>query len=437
MAMKKNHNVFSIVLSVCVTVFCFHSQSLKASSHEMLTSSARVMQTTPGYYSVSGKISDAASRATLGYATVSVEGTSIATVSNLDGNFVLKVPLDRNPANLEVSFLGYKKARILVSPSSSNLDIRLEVSPVELSEITIRPDDASSIVSEALRRIPRNYSRNPFMMIGFYRESIKKNNNYVSLVEAILDIYKSGYGASINDQVRIYKGRKGSDRARIDTVLFKFQGGVGSALDLDMIKHPDILFTEEPMRAYYFILGAPVMLNDRYQYSVIFSQSRDVKDILYRGKLFIDMETYAITRAEFNMNVEDNPESQSVFIRRKPAGFNLRPLTAAYVMEFRQGEDGKWYYNYSRTEVQFSTKWDRKLFRSNFTIQSELAITDRYFEGLQRFPVDVRLRNTDVIAEKITDFEDGNFWGEYNVIEPDQTVEQAIRRLSRVLRRRN
>jgi hypothetical protein len=148
------------------------------------------------------------------------------------------------------------------------------------------------------------------------------------------------------------------------------------------------------------------------------------------------METYAITRAEFNMNVENNPESQYVFIKRKPNGFNLKPISASYVMDFRQ-QDGKWYYNYSRTEVQFSTKWDKRLFKSNFSIQSEMAVTDRYTEGLQRFPISERIRNADVIAERVSDFQEEGFWGEYNVIEPDQTVEQAIKRLSRVLKRRN
>ncbi|MDD4033362.1 MAG: carboxypeptidase-like regulatory domain-containing protein, partial [Bacteroidales bacterium] len=354
-------------------------------------------QDTLSYYTVTGRVRDASNRSALGYATLSVENSGIGVVSNMDGRFSLKIPVTKPTARVIVSYVGYKKFVIDVSPSSQELDIMLEVSPVQISEVLIRPDDASSIVAEALRRIPQNYSRNPSMMIGFYRESIKKNSNYVSLVEAILDIYKSGYGMSIGDQVRIYKGRKGSDKERVDTILFKFQGGVSSALDLDFIKHPDILFTEEPMRAYVFTLGVPIMLNDRSQYTIIFSQNRDVRDVLFRGKLFIDMETYAITRAEFNMNVEDNPLAQSLFIRRKPAGFNLKPVSAAYIMDFRQ-QSGKWYYNYSRTEVHFSTKWNKRLFRSNYTIQSEMAVTERYMEGLQRFPIEERLRTTDVIA---------------------------------------
>jgi len=39
-----------------------------------------------------------------------------------------------------------------------------------------------------------------------------------------------------------------------------------------------------------------------------------------------------------------------------------------------------------------------------------------------------------VFSEKVTAFTDSEFWGDYNVIEPDQSIESAIRRLSRKLK---
>jgi hypothetical protein len=65
-----------------------------------------------------------------------------------------------------------------------------------------------------------------------------------------------------------------------------------------------------------------------------------------------------------------------------------------------------------------------------------MAITDRYNENVVRFPRNERIRSTDVIAEKVEYFLDPDFWGEYNVIEPDQAITDAIRRLSGKLKRR-
>ncbi|MCK7532195.1 MAG: hypothetical protein MZV63_14795 [Marinilabiliales bacterium] len=45
-----------------------------------------------------------------------------------------------------------------------------------------------------------------------------------------------------------------------------------------------------------------------------------------------------------------------------------------------------------------------------------------------------RLRYSDVFSEKVNAFADPEFWGEYNVIEPDQSIESAIRKLSRKLK---
>jgi hypothetical protein len=44
------------------------------------------------------------------------------------------------------------------------------------------------------------------------------------------------------------------------------------------------------------------------------------------------------------------------------------------------------------------------------------------------------MRPSDVFTEKVSAFTDTEFWGDYNIIEPDQSIEAAIRRISRRLR---
>ncbi|MDP3452370.1 MAG: hypothetical protein Q8R90_05390, partial [Bacteroidales bacterium] len=47
-----------------------------------------------------------------------------------------------------------------------------------------------------------------------------------------------------------------------------------------------------------------------------------------------------------------------------------------------------------------------------------------------------RLRPRDIMSAKVADFTDDNFWGDYNIIEPDQSIESVIARIIRQLRRR-
>jgi hypothetical protein len=62
---------------------------------------------------------------------------------------------------------------------------------------------------------------------------------------------------------------------------------------------------------------------------------------------------------------------------------------------------------------------------------SELAITDRTEEDVVKFASKDRIKPTDFFTEEVSAFADPAFWGDYNVIEPDQSIEAAIRRLSR------
>jgi hypothetical protein len=65
---------------------------------------------------------------------------------------------------------------------------------------------------------------------------------------------------------------------------------------------------------------------------------------------------------------------------------------------------------------------------------SEMAITDRTNEEVIKFAGKEKLRYSDVFSDQVEAFTDPEFWGEYNVIEPDQSIESAIRRLSRKLK---
>ena len=111
---------------------------------------------------------------------------------------------------------------------------------------------------------------------------------------------------------------------------------------------------------------------------------------------------------------------------------------ARYVVNYLEN-DGKWFFNYSSTDVSFRVRWTNRffgLFATNYVIGSEIAITDRYNDNVVKFPRNERIRSTDVIAERVEYFLDSDFWGEYNVIEPDQQINDAIKRLSDKLRRR-
>ena len=139
------------------------------------------------------------------------------------------------------------------------------------------------------------------------------------------------------------------------------------------------------------------------------------------------------------MNVEGRDDASNIFIKKKPSSMRVMAESATYVVDYVE-KDGKWYFNYSSTEVKFKVRWKRRffgLFASTYTIFSELAVTDRYQEPVQKFPRKERIRSSDVIAEKVEYFQDPEFWGDYTVIEPDKEISNAIKRLSGKLLKRD
>ena len=402
-------------------------------------SSGNTLQTDSSFL-IRGRVLGADTDEPLINASVSVQQVNISSVTNQDGYFSIRVPASTKNTHLLIRYLGYENREILLSTliDNPNNHITLTPSPIELNEIVVVSGDGTGLVREALQRIPQNYPDNPQMMVAFYREAVKKGSNYISLVETVLDIYKATYSSYSNDQAKIYIGRKATDVSPRDTVLLKFQGGISDALMLDIAKNPEIVFGTDGSE-YLFHIEGLININNKPHYIISFTPHPGIKDILFRGNIYLDATSLAFARMEFNMNVENRKDATNVFIRRKPSKMRAEVTKAQYVVDFNES-NGKWYFNYSGTEVTFRVRWTNRffgLFSTTYTISSEMAITDRDDNNVVKFPRNERIRSTDVIAEKVEYFLDPAFWGEYNVIEPDQEITDAVKRLSGKLQRRN
>ncbi len=389
------------------------------------------------YVTIKGKVIDAETGTALIFATVAVTETNVAIVTNIDGEFTLKIGETLTSKNLEISFLGYKNKVVPISSMRDNgykNVISLETAPIPIREIIVKPINPEDIVEKAISKLGKNYESVPNLMTAFYRETIRKNRTYVSIGEAVVEIFKAPYANDMRfDGVRIYKGRKSADVEKMDTVLFKLQGGPVSALQLDIAKNTEAILTIEAMKYYNYSLTSVIEIDGKPHYVIEFVQRPSVEMPLFMGNLYIQMDTYAITEAEFGFNLSDKAAASSIFIRKKPLGMEITPELATYRVKYRE-QDGKWYFAYSRAEVKFKVNWKRKLFNTFYTTMAEIAVTDRTAEEVIKFAGKDKVKYTDVFSDKVAAFADVDFWGEYNVIEPDQSIESAIRKLSKKLK---
>ena len=423
----KNHLIIASVILLAFTV-----QNVAAGNR-----SGKKNGDQQNFITLRGKVVDSQSGSPLVFATVAVAETNVAIVTNIDGEFTLKVAEPDASKNLEVTFLGYKNKSIPISQlkdgGSKNV-ISMEVAPIPIKEIVVRPLDPERIVGTAIDRIVRNYENAPNLMTAFYRETIRKNRTYVSIGEAVVEIFKAPYNSDLRyDGARLYKGRKSSDVEKMDTLLFKLQGGPVSVLQLDIAKNTEAVLTRDAMQYYNYSITGVIEIDEKPHYVIDFVQKPSVDIPLFMGSLYIDVDTYALTEAEFGFNLSDKDAATSIFIKKKPLGCQVTPEVATYRTKYRE-QDGKWFFAYSRAEVRFKVNWKKKLFNTFYTTMSEIAVTDRTDQEVIKFTGREKLRYTDVFSEEVISFTDPEFWGDYNVIEPDQSIESAIRRLSRKLK---
>ena len=425
-------NFKHISLSAAVLLLAFTAQT--ASAGNFLSEKKNDQQ---NYITIKGKVVDAENGTPLVFATVAVKESNVAIVTNIDGEFTLKIGDPVTAKNLEISYLGYKNKTILISDMKDNgykNVISLESAPIPIKEIIVKPLDPVDIVEKAIGNIGKNYETVPNLMTAFYRETIRKNRTYVSIGEAAVEIFKAPYNSDVRfDGARIYKGRKSSDVEKMDTVLFKLQGGPVSVLQLDIAKNTEAVLTRDAMQYYNYSLTGVIEIDNKPHYVIDFIQKPSVEMPLFMGSLYIEIDSYALTEAEFGFNLSDKEAASSIFIRKKPMGMEVTPEIATYRTKYRE-QNGKWYFAYSRAEVKFKVNWKKKLFNTFYTTMSEIAVTDRTDQEVIKFAGKDKIKYTDVFSEKVSSFTDAAFWGDYNVIEPDQSIESAIRKLSRKLK---
>lgn len=415
------------------------SYSTLLSALFMVTVSSHTLAQQSDFKEYSGEILDSETKKPLVFATLTLEGTNVSTITNTEGEFALKLPADVGDKNLVISFLGYKTLSLpLNGLQLEDNKILMTESVVVLSEVNLSiPKDAGELVRETLSKKGKNYLDHPTVMTAFYRETIKKRNKNVSLSEAVVNIYKAPYSSYQRDELELYKARKSTDYDKLDTIALKLQGGPFNTLFVDMIKYPDYIFTKQTIDAYDFSYDSSTKVDNKLIYIIQFKPKEGILDQLYAGKLFIDAENKILTSAIYSLNITDKDMAARLFVRKKPRNAKVWPTQVAYRVDYRE-KDGKWYYGYSNVSLEFKIDWDKRLFNSVYSMSCEMAITD-WEKNLTDVAVSgkERLKSSIILSDEAIGFADPDFWGEYNIIEPEKSIESAIKKIQRQLKRAN
>lgn len=404
-----------------------------ASTFMLILLASFVLNAQNNFSEFSGKVIDGKTKKALDAASLSVNATNISTITNSEGEFLLKVPNQYLDSKVVVNLLGYNTYVVPVSELTKEGNIlKLYESVTELSEVSLSAyKNAESLINKVFNEKNQHEPGASVYMTAFYRETIKRRNRNVSLTEAVVNILKQSNTSQVRDIIQLGKARKRTDYKRLDTVSVKLQGGPFSAIFLDVMKYPEYIFTKETIPSYKFSFSQPTTINNKKVYVVNFVPKNQALNYSYIGKLYIDSESLALVSANYNLDLSNKARSKNLLVKRKPSSIEVHPLQASYKVNYKE-KDGRWYYSYSNLFLKFKVNKKRELFNKVYSLNSEMAVTDWEVntEGKKIRGRD-RLSPSVIITDAISGFSDPNFWGEYNLIEPDKSIESAIQKIQR------
>ncbi|MDR1056643.1 MAG: carboxypeptidase-like regulatory domain-containing protein [Prevotellaceae bacterium] len=381
---------------------------------------------------ISGIVKDKESNKKLANVSIFVPGTNIGTVTNSDGEFSIKIKENSQASAIEFVHIGYSNLQLPFS-GRDIFDTTIFISPnaIVLGQAVIFGGDAQKLVKKAIEKVKDNYSNEENLLTGFYRETVQKRKPYISVSEAIIDVYKRPYqedNGIDRERVQIHKGRQLLSQKAKDTLAVLLQGGPTLSVYLDIVKNPNMILNLETLSDYKFTIDGNIMMNEREHYIINFSPQVVSPYPLYEGKLYIEKESLTFSRAEFNMDMSDVQKVTSTVLRKKPARLRFKPEEVSFLVSYKKQGD-KSYINYVKNNVRFKCDWKRKLFATNYTVVSEMVVIDRIQDNVPQISSKYAFSPNQSFTDKASDFKDADFWKEYNIIEPTESLELAVNKL--------
>ena len=380
-------------------------------------------------FSVSGSVVDAQDGHALQYVNVTIPGLNYATVTNSDGAFTIKSSI--KPRFVEFNLLGYKSARIIAPEDDSPVVVKMQRNVLTLSEAKVIAGDPYEVLDEAIRRIKVNYPDKTETFDCFYRETIQKRHRFIFISEAVSRMVKNPYTRFSPewDRIAVDKSRVLTSPNKKDTLSVVVVGGPTQAVDLDIVKN-DMLLTRQEIANYNLSMDSPMMIGDRMQYAIRLIPAVSAPYPLYQGMIYIDRETFAFTRFDLSLDMRDKDKVTNAILIKKPVGLRFTPTEVTLRYDYSLSE-GVSRVSYVRTSMKFKCDWKKRLLRTDFTAVSELVTTDRRTGDVVPITKKEAFGRHDALMEKATYNFDEEFWKDYNIIEPTESLDRAIGRIKK------
>lgn len=394
---------------------------------------------------IRGKICDESNGNPLPFTQIALGRSSMGTVSNEEGYFLLQVPSAFAGDTLYVSYLGYEQAKLSIKELEGRENvIRLKPKVVTLREVEVVALTPQEVMMRAYDSISSNYGADTVLLTAFYRSQKFTGKKMAEYAEAVIEDLKTGYSTQfakreLNESkansniTRLVKGRVVSDTNLVNAMgdVGKTAGCLGCVFMIDPVEM-NFGSVLDPRTFLTYSLKMKELSNPEGGkiYHISFDQVKK-NQRGFRGELFIDGSTFAVMKItqkpSFNAfdQYEKDKYKKVYTINETPGWVAEMPLLDRTVTYSKRG--GKWYLNVVRDEqwVTFTQMSSRQQVRMGY--RNDLVVTE-----VTRDPVQIRQfkgdRKTGVGKrwDQLTGRVDEDFWATFNYLPVEEKLKSEI-----------
>ena len=146
-----------------------------------------------------GKIVDSRTSKPLPFSTVTLKKNLLGVHSNADGDFRISESSEFQSDSLIITCIGYNRYALAYKDLKSKEVNLIKLMPFvyKLDEVQIVASKnmmaARRMVTKAIRNIRSNYPRDRFSYVAYYRDYQKREDQYLNLNEAIIQVEDNGF----------------------------------------------------------------------------------------------------------------------------------------------------------------------------------------------------------------------------------------------------
>ncbi|WP_179353926.1 prolyl oligopeptidase family serine peptidase [Winogradskyella vidalii] len=434
---------------------------------------------------VTGTIVDKTDGTPLPYAYLKIDKVGLGTVTDGDGKFQITIPKKFDTYTITLSYLGFQDLNLSVTNFKAKNKHVFGMTPeaVSLDEVLVEKQkklpSAKSILRKAIKNIPDNYTSNPILLTGYYRETMKENGVYIKYTDAVGEYYEAPYrkkkykwrdyqspydfSMSVgtfsfsdnalhrihfhhqtlkDEQVNIINSRSSSNLSKRNFNA-NIQGGPLGLFARNRVKYQQSFLGKKATRDFDYTVSEELdSATGNWLYVLEFhtkTTKADLDDLaspnprnrrqwlkannrkLLKGKIYINQTDLAIVRYECVV-----PNQLKEYF----CGYKFNQVKHFdFKLDVRFKKKGHLYYiDNLRHEDEFIYKDSISLATTYYSAISEFKTTAITTENVKKFSKDDNFANTssNQLYEYPLDY-DTKFWTNYSTTNPISTIDTIIR----------